>query len=237
MVVVLLTYVDESYTKDRYLIAALAVPEREANSLTSALDEVVRNASLDFGYVHAAAELHGYDLVAGKGDWTRLAFKIRARIAVYNRALQAIADHDVGILIRSVDIVGLNQRYTAPDHPHSITLTHLIERVDEYAARREELTLIIADEVDGQDNYRRDLWRYQRSSTWGYRARRISQVVDTIHFAPSTSSRLLQAADLIAYLARRRATHVESDARAQKANSTLWARIEPCIVHQHCWYP
>jgi hypothetical protein len=37
---VLLTYVDESYTKERYFLAALLVPENEANSLTAALNGV-----------------------------------------------------------------------------------------------------------------------------------------------------------------------------------------------------
>ena len=237
MTSVLLTYVDESYTKERYLLAALVVPDHEANSLTAALDAVAGSAASEFGHVDPMAELHGYDLVAGKGDWIGLASKVRARIAVYNRALQAIADHDVGVLIRSVDIPRLHRRYPAPDHPHSIALAHLIERVDEHAAGSDELALIIADEVDGQDDYRRELWRYQRLRTRGYRSRRITQVVDTIHFAPSASSRLLQAADLIAYLARRRTTHVESDPRAEKANAALWARIEPRVVHNHCWLP
>lgn len=233
----LLTYVDESYTRERYLLAALVVPEEAANSLTAALDGVVARAMADFGVPSSSAELHGYDLVAGKGDWDRLASKVRARIAVYDRALRAVADHDVAIVIRSIDVARLHARYTAPDHPHSIALTHLIERVDELAAAAGELALVIADEVDGQDDYRRDLWRYQRGRTWGYRSRRITQIVDTIHFAPSASSRLLQAADLIAYLARRRATHVETDRRAERANAALWARIEPRIVHDHCWRP
>lgn len=233
----LLTYVDESYTRERYLLAALVVPDRDANSLTAALDAVAESAAAEFGHVRPTAELHGYDLVAGKRDWAGLAPKVRARIAVYNRALRVIADHNVAVLLRSVDIARLQRRYPTPDHPHSIALAHLVERVDEHAAGIGELVLIIADEVDRQDDYRRELWRYQRLRTRGYRARRITQVVDTIHFAPSASSRLLQAADLIAYLARRRATHVESDPRAQKANAALWARIEPRVVHNHCWLP
>lgn len=151
--------------------------------------------------------------------------------------MQTIADHDVRVIVRGVDIVRLHKRYSAPDHPHSITLTHIIERIDEYAEFVDDHALMIADEVDGQDDYRRDLWQYQRSSTWGYRSRQITRIVDTIHFAPSTSSRLVQAADLIAYLARRRETHVETDERAERANAALWARIQPRVWHNNCWLP
>ena len=137
---------------------------------------------------------------------------IRARIGVYDKAIQAIADHGVTVIIRSVDIPGLDRRYpSGHDHPHSVVLTHLIERIDEYAATVDDRALLIADEVSGQDGYRRDLWLYQRSRTWGYRARKIKRVVDTIHFAPSSSSRLVQAADLVAFLARRIEAHVETD--------------------------
>src|ERR1700678_321438 len=55
--------------------------------------------------------------------------------------------------------------------------------------------------------HRRGLWRYQRSATWGYRSRQITRVADTLHFAPSSSSRLVQAGDLARVLARRIATH------------------------------
>jgi hypothetical protein len=230
-----LTYVDESFTNSRYLIAALLVPDVEAASLGAALDTVVWDAMSKHGGVSSQAELHGYDLVAGKRDWAPLAQKVRARIGVYDDALQAIAAHNVRIVIRSVDIVRLKKRYASPDHPHSIVMTHLLERIDECCGQ--EPTLVIADEVDGQDGFRRDLWHYQRGGTWGYRSRKIKNVVDTIHFAPSSASRLVQGADMIAYIARRRATHTEADARAEAAWSLLWSRIQPKIVHNGCWWP
>ena len=235
---VLLAYVDESYTKERYFIVALLVPDTEASLLASALDTIVEEASYTYGRIDTRAELHGYDLVAGKGDWLRLAEQIRVRIGIYNKAFQAIADRNVHVIIRSVDIPGLDRRYpNGHDHPHSIVLAHLLERVDDCAARQDQFALVIADEISEQDDYRRDLWGYQRSGTWGYRARKLTRIVDTIHFAPSRASRLVQAADLIAYMARRTATHIETDERAKNANSALWARIEPKIHHNRCWFP
>lgn len=234
----MLTYVDESYTATRYVMAAMLVPEKSARTLTAALDGVVAVAEQSFGSELGGAELHGYDLISGKRDWLPLATKVRARISVYDRALRALADHDVRIIIRSVDIRGLDERHpTGHDHPHAVVLSHLVERIDEYLERVDDVGLLIADEVDGQDAYRRDLWMYQRSATKGYRSRQITRVVDALHFAPSSSSRLVQGADLVAYLARRRAVHVESDARAQKASNVLWSRIAGNIVHDGCWWP
>jgi hypothetical protein len=121
---VLLTYLDESYTRERYLIAAVAVPDGEATSLTMALDKVVFDATCEYGRMPPDAELHARDLVAATGPWQHLAGDVGARIDVYGKALQAIADHDVAILIRSVDILALDTRYPlGHDHPHSIVLT------------------------------------------------------------------------------------------------------------------
>ncbi|MET7978734.1 DUF3800 domain-containing protein [Streptomyces mirabilis] len=157
---------------------------------------------------------------------------------MYADALQAIADHEVKIILTGVDLVRLQRRYGANhDHPHSITLTHLLERVDEVAKRDGELALIIADECEGQDDYRQDLRQYRASGTWGYKGRKITAVVDTMHFAASSASRLLQAVDLVAFLFHRIHINADSDARAKKANEQLWARVEPRVVHQRVWYP
>jgi hypothetical protein len=240
---VLLTYVDESYSSDAYYIAALMVPERQAISLANALDSVVAKAAVDHE-VSTTAELHGHDLFQAKADWAHLEKKPRVRIGVYNAAFQAIADHDVKIVIRGVDVVGLKRRYTNALHPHSVVLTHLIERVDECARDQGELALLIADEISEQDQYRSELGQYQKVGTWGYRATQITHIVDTMHFAPSKASRLVQAADLIAFLHRRRCSEQSRklkghtmDERALRANQKLWERIMPKIAHQNTWYP
>jgi hypothetical protein len=61
---VLLTYLDESYTKTWYLIAALLVPDAQARSLTAALDKVVEDAAWDYP-VSTEAELHAHDIFVG----------------------------------------------------------------------------------------------------------------------------------------------------------------------------
>jgi len=239
---VLLTYVDESYSKQSYYIAALLCPENEALSLTRALDDVVQSTVVSFPELSPEAELHGYDLFQGKRDWTPLTRQVRARIDVYGNAFQAIADHDVRVIIRGVDIPKLCERYrgVAAD-PHSVVLTHLLERVDEYAERAGELALVIADEPgrhDHQLQYRADLLRYRRQGTWGYRGRMITRIVDTLHFAPSSASRLVQAVDLIVFMHNRiESTEPDADGRAVAINEALWRRIEKRIEHQYCWHP
>lgn len=233
----LLAYVDESYDTDRYWIAALICPEEVIAPLTQSLDRVVAKAASAYRGVDSHAELHGHDLFQAKHDWAALATMTRARIGVYSDAFQAIASFDVAILIRGVHIPRLNDRYVYPDHPHAVVLTHLLERIDERAHRLGEPALVIADEVDQADQYRRSLWHFQRYATDGYRARRLRNIVDTIHFAPSRASRLVQAVDLIAFLHRRITATTDPTTRSARANAALWEQVSRKVKHRHCWWP
>jgi hypothetical protein len=143
----------------------------------------------------------------------------------------------VKIILRGVDVERLRQRYARPEDPHTVVLGHLLERISECAERHDEYALVIADEVDEQARHRSDLSIYRMTGTGGYRSSRLPRIVDTLHFAPSQASRLVQAADMIVFLHRRMELHRTGDKRALRANHALWARVEPRVVHRHCWQP
>src|SRR4051794_2531542 len=107
---VLLTYLDESYTKDRFYIAALGCPDEVAIPVASDLDQVVQDAATAYA-VAPTAELHGHALFAGKDDWKELAPAIRARIGVYDKAMEAIGRYGVKIFLCGVDVPALPRRY------------------------------------------------------------------------------------------------------------------------------
>lgn len=230
----LLTYVDESFDKSTYWLVGLVVPEHAVASLTNALDLVVAKAAAGYPGISPRAELHGHELFHGHSDWRALEAMPRARIGVYNDAFAAVASHDVDILLRGVAV---QQLHTA--HPHDITLEYLLERLNDHAEsrRNSQPTLVIADEVERTSVHRDNLWRFQRFATGGYRSRKLTHIVDTLHFVPSDASRLVQAADLIVFLKRRMYADLDTDERARRANAQLWDRISPRIVHDHLWTP
>lgn len=233
--VVLLTYLDESYSKDRYFIAGLAVNHEDVRSLENALNAVVTRAAKDLCVCGPRAELHGHPLFHGQGDWEDA--KPRQRIAIYNWAFEAIAQHNVRIFLRGVNSKRLRERYVHPEDPHDVCLRHLLERVNEFAAKTDQAALIIADELHGHDRRRRALRDFKEYGTPGYLSSKLPRIVDTIHFAPSHHSRLIQAADLVAFLHHRLQTCAEDDTRASKANETLWKQIERQIEHVWTWQP
>lgn len=232
----LLAYLDESFTKHRYYICAVIAPESEVAPLSKALDAVVEKAHRAYE-TPARAELHGHALMHGKDDWECIAPMIRARGGIYDDAMSAIGQHDVSIVCRGMDVDRQKARYVHPAPPHGLVLQHAMERINEHAQARGEHVLLIADEVANKDGYRRDLWDYQQVGTPGYRPSNLKRIVDTLHFAPSDASRLLQAADLVAYMHCRRCTVKNPDARAKKLADLLWSRIARRIVHELCWEP
>ncbi|MFD4525315.1 DUF3800 domain-containing protein [Streptomyces sp. NPDC058470] len=236
----LLTYVDESYDAERYWMVALLVPEQYLRPLGRALDSVVRKASESYP-VEADAELHGHALVQARDDWSRMGNKgrnmVRARIGVYGDAMKAIAAHEVQVIVRGLDVPAHKVVGDQSCLPHEIVLRHLLEQIDHHAHDDDQLALVIADEIDGADDHRRHFRDYQQGGTGGTLSSRLPRLVDTIHFAPSKASRLLQAADLIAYLHRRLVSGQDTNPQARKTNEKLWSYVAPRVVHQHCWKP
>ncbi|MGH3907365.1 MAG: DUF3800 domain-containing protein, partial [Pseudonocardiaceae bacterium] len=111
------------------------------------------------------------------------------------------------------------------------------EGVDGCVTSLGDYALVIADEVDGHARHRADLSSYREVGTTGYRHRKLTRIVDTLHFAPSHASRLVQAADVIAFLYRRVFTHQETDQRSRRAKIAMWNRVRPRVHHELCWFP
>jgi len=143
-------------------------------------------------------ELHGHEIFHAKKAWSDV--PVRARIGVFDDVIEAVAGQDVYVIARAMDVVGQKARYHRPDAPHTVVLQHLLERVDECVTSLGEYALVIADEVDAQAVHRADLSSYREVGTRGYRSRKLTRIVDTLHFAPSNASRLVQAADVIVFL-------------------------------------
>jgi hypothetical protein len=227
-----LAYLDESYSDAHYVIAAVVVNDRSARSLETALDRVVVEAVPFTG--NEAAELHGYALFHGREHWSGV--PLRPRISVYSKAMRAIGEHDVMVLLRGLDRYRYGARYghEAGD-PHDVVLRHVLERLDAYGRRCSEPVLVIADEIHSHERQRTDLAFFRQAGTPGYRSSRLNHIIDTLHVAPSRHSRFLQAVDLVAYLYLRRHSGRERDPRAIEVNDLLWSHITPRVRDSGFW--
>lgn len=229
-------FVDESYSKDRYYVGAYVVRDDQLAIIKQAVANSRRYAE-GFG-VAATAEIHGYEIMSGKGDWAPLRGKARASTAVYRRALTEIAAvSGARAFVEGVDIPRLHARYSYPQPPHQIALRHLLEKLNGYAARVGDRIVVIADEVPDQQAHAMRMASYQTMTTGGYKPSKLARIDFPITFGRSAESPGLQCADLIVYLYRRLDAHVHGDERAAVAARSLWELTRPLRPLVRRWDP
>lgn len=224
----LLCFVDESFKGDFYGFAGVVADEITTYELTANLNSLMRQVSVNWG-IPASAELHGHEIFQGKGEWSKL--PIRAQVKVYSDAIRMICAANVGILIRAVDRGRLTARQARENYPvnfppEQVCFQHILQRANTLAIKHKQYALMIADERGDRERHRERFAMYQTVGTPGvYMHTKLDRLLDTVHFAPSHHSRMLQAADLIAFLFRRVSTVNETDPRAEKAVGGMWGTI------------
>lgn len=232
---VLLAYVDESYSREYFFLAGIVVDSRSAAAVENGLDSIVRE------YVRSTplsteAELHGHELFNGHGPWSAL--QIRQQINVYGRALEVIGKSGAHVVLRGMNVARQKERYGEKSWPpHDVVLGHLLENLDSVATELDDRLVVVADEIHSSERHRVSFRGYRTNGTPGYRSSRLPALLDTIHFGPSKHSRLLQAADLVAFMHHRRSAMVESDIRQSRAIEQMWAHVEPCVKRRWTWEP
>jgi hypothetical protein len=195
-----LCYIDEADDRVNYYITALVINSKDVRALHEALDSVMEYAEVNYK-VPKSIELHGYSLVQAEHDWKILKGNIAAQKDIYAKAMNEISNLDLRIYIRGVPINHYQKRYgTNTIDIHLTALLWNLERVQDYVESQDTEVLVIADELrGGQEALREAIRFYRENPTYGYKGRILDRVVDSLHFAPSKDSRLLQATDLVSY--------------------------------------
>lgn len=233
----LLAYVDESYTRDFFYLGALVVASGEqARAIESGLDTLVAEfRTSGAANVAADVELHGKEIFHGQDGWEGV--PVRVRVAIYRRAMEVIRNSGARYVVRGMNCERQRARYPSPHPPHEVVLAHLLESLNGLAVRSSEHMLVVADEVHTSERHRTNFRDYRTWGTPGYQSSNLDRIIDTIHFAPSHHSRLLQASDLVTYLYRRRKTHTEPNPKAQAATDAVWSEIAPTVTVEWTWEP
>jgi len=232
---VLIAYLDESYTSERYYIAALIIDENDLPLLDAARARMDAYIS---GYgIAAGTELHAHAVMTGRDGWAPVAQQVRARLAIYQQWMNEIAALPAVMVVRGVDIPRLRARYRYPNAPHQVVLQHTLEVLNRYAKQQGTQIRVVADQVPGQSGYGADLLRYQEDGTPGYKSSRLDAVVPPLTFESSAGVTGLQAADGIAYIYRRLDAHAESNPRVAAAVQRLWSTLQPIWYEVWRWDP
>ena len=225
---VLLCFVDETNRGDFHGFAALMADEHATKALTDDLNRIMWQVAVDFG-IPSTTELHAWPMFHGKEEWATVG--ARARVGVFYKVVNAVIAQDVTILLRSVSESRLRARQASQNYPvqfppEQVCFQHILQRADRVAAQKNTYALMIADNRSDRDRHRERFATYQTQGTPGaYMRTTLSRLLDTVHFAPSHQSRMLQAVDVLAFIFRRYRTVAETDPRAAKAMEGLWELI------------
>jgi hypothetical protein len=223
-------YTDETSNEDSYWICMVLVSISHIKAAQEGLSRVVSTWAGELG-LRPEAELHGSDLWHRSGAFSDVVPGVRR--AIYDNALTVLATAQPLIILRGVARRGLFL------HPHRLAWRYAIERVDEEMERVGGTALVVADKhSETEAALRGDIVVYAESTTGGWRPRRITRVLRGLRFLDSTENRLLQAADLVAFLyQRRRQIPTEKHPRAHSAREAHWRRIEEHVVIARLWDP
>ena len=229
----LLACVDESENKRYFTLSAVVLTGGAAKQLGDELESLVGGLT-QFG-IPDGAELHGHELFHGKRLWHDV--PVRLRVNIYTKATEAVGRSGAELFLRCIDKAGQAARYWTPRPAHEVALQYLLEDLNDHALKLGEQVLVLADEVHTESRHRTNFRAFKAAGTPGYRSTRLDAILDTIYFGPSDHSRLLQGADLATFMYLRRKTVAEADARAARANESIWEPLGRITVKDVTSFP
>jgi hypothetical protein len=234
---VLLCFVDESFKRDLYGFGAVVADALQTRAIAARVQGVV-SALAEFG-IEGAAEVHAHPIFHGKGIWSEVPPRVRIKVSI--EVVDAVRESGATVLLRGVpptrlrryqETRGFQERHP----PEQVAFQHLLQRLDRLAGNQETHALVIADERADRDRHRERFAAYQAYGTPGtYMHTKLERLLDTVHFAPSHHSRMLQVADVLAFVWVRSQTVTERDERQARVMRSLVEDIERCSFSRGVW--
>ncbi|MFV0532946.1 MAG: DUF3800 domain-containing protein [Cumulibacter sp.] len=239
-----LCYIDETEREQFYGLAAVVVNAEDVIHLTAKATACMEQICSIFG-LPRDTEFHAHPAFQGKGVWKKVGS--RARVKVFQDLVEAVCGCQARVILRGVDrrhLLAYQERKGYPEKfsAEVVALQHLLQRINGFVQTQGSHALLIADERSDSSDQRLKFAEYQRYGTPGYYlGQPMERIVDTIHYAPSHASRMIQLADLFAFLFQRWhfAETVVSDSRevAILADLMSQARSRGTFYHYGVWPP
>lgn len=140
-------------------------------------------------------EFHGIELCRGKGNFKGKS--LEERIELLRRILAILASDD--IYRGYVRIIPENMTHTTTK-PDEVAFMYLVEKADMLFKQLGTVGMLFGDyDEPNIGSSVADLSRYREGGTQWVRGRRIENIIDTVHFARSHHSRMIQLADVFLY--------------------------------------
>lgn len=221
-----LAYVDESFDQDLFHLGAIVIEPEVAHAITQELEALAREVRGSYGFLEVP-EFHGYEMFHGEDSWLHMKGQVRARVGIYHDVVDIIAREGVIFMVKCISARALAAQYLRPYPREQVAWTYLLQDINERCWNHGELALVIADQVSEDETRRRELAQMRRVGTFAsYRRTTLPNIIDTLHFAPSHHSRLIQAIDCALFIVQRRRSRADTDDRAIAQVARLHEKLD-----------
>lgn len=178
-----------------HLLSAIVVDVRSVRKIEDAVRALGHK---HFGVLSERTdfEFHGYEIQKGKGYFRQK--NIEERIQIISELIDILLLNEV-----RVGFVAINKlKSRASLHPHQLAFLFLVERIEDLLVSEDAMGLLIADEnQEMEQRLIEDLELFKTENTkFGWRPTQINRIVDSVHFVRSKNNRLIQLADIVAYV-------------------------------------
>jgi hypothetical protein len=181
-------------TQTSFWLGGICAEDKTVPDLETAVTEIV---SPLFGskVLSKETEIHGIELCRGKGNFKHVGFD--ERMEVLKALLAIIAREDVFRI--KIEIRPKNMIYNADSHDET-GFMYLVEHADSLFKSKETLGMIFGDyDEPAIGKSVASLSQFRSGGTYWRRGKDISNIIDTVHFARSHHSRMIQLADVFLY--------------------------------------
>ncbi|WP_176559373.1 DUF3800 domain-containing protein [Rubellimicrobium roseum] len=175
-------------------------------------DDVFKSRKLERG-----TEFHGKEIFFGKGAFKGRKFE--DRLLILERLLGICAAPG---LVRF--FIRINpENYVVRQETESVAFMMLVEQIDEFLKKQGSLGMIFGDFDDPAIGPSvAALSAYRKDGTQWRNGRKIGNIIDTVHFAKSHHSRLIQLADVFLY-AKQFYSYYDENTWRQRFNEVIAA--------------
>ena len=181
-------------TQKSFWLGGICAEHTSIPEIEEAVNAISRSV-FGSGVLSKETEFHGIEICRGKGNCK--SFDVEQRLEILRELLAIIAREDV-FRIR----VQINPAYIthSPDAPDEIAFMYFVEQANSLFKEKNSLGMLFGD-YDEPTIGRSvaNLSSFRRGGTRWARAKEIGNIIDTVHFAKSHHSRMIQLADIFLY--------------------------------------
>lgn len=179
-----------------HLLCGILIKSDSLQALEEEMDEVSFNC---FGTKErtSATEFHARDMVLKKKIYQ--SYDESKITDIYKALLNLILKYKLDLIDIKINVENLSSAYKIKN-VQNWALVYMLENVNEYMKEISSKVFMIGD-YDGEFSSKNisQFNDYKLTGTSGYKKTIITEVVDSLHYAHSVNSRLLQLADIYAY--------------------------------------